>query len=103
MQRTYTLELRVDYADPGKKEPMQEAVRRAGAHLLATANLICDSGTKPQIAGWADDYFDGHEEISILPDTIAQGLQQIGAPEGDTMEGVSDELLAAVKEMNNDG
>lgn len=92
MQRQFTIELRVDYQDEGKNEAMQEAVKRAARHVLATAALLAD-GVKPQIAAFSDDFFTGHKEISVLEDTIATGKQQLG---GEAEETVSSELVAAL-------
>lgn len=92
MQRQFTIELRVDYADNEKNASMQEAVQRAARHVLATAALLAD-GVKPQIAAFSDDFFTGHKEISVLEDTIAKGKEQIGA---DAEDSVSSELTAAL-------
>ena len=92
MQRQFTIELRVDYADNEKNGSMQEAVQRAARHVLATAALLAD-GVKPQIAAFSDDFFTGHQEISVLEDTIAKGQKQIG---GELEDAVSSELTAAL-------
>lgn len=97
MQRQFTIELRVDYADNEKNVSMQESVQRAARHMLATAALLAD-GVKPQIAAFSDDFFTGHKEISILEDTIAKGLTQIGGGE----DSVSSELTAALAAQTED-
>lgn len=100
MQRQFTVELRVDYADEGKNHAMQEAVQRAARHVLATAALLAD-GVKPQIAAFSDDFFTGHKEIAVLEDTIAKGqaqLADLGGSGGDTP--VSSELLTALADTS---
>lgn len=94
MQRQFTIELRVDYADTEKTKVMRQAMQQAARHVYATATLLAD-GVKPQIAIFSDDFFTGHESIELLDDTISQGLAQIGGPDEDS--GVSSELAAAVK------
>lgn len=93
MQRQFTIELRVDYADQEKNEAMRKALQQAARHVYATATLLAD-GVKPQIAIFSDDFFTGHETIALLEDTIAKGLEQINEQPGDS-DGVSSELLAA--------
>lgn len=93
MQRQFTMELRVDYADAEKNEVMKTALKAAARHVYATAVLLADNGVKPQIAVHSDDFFSGHEEIKMLDDTIAQGLEETK----ETVEeaDVSDDLLKA--------
>lgn len=92
MQRQFTIELRVDYADNGKNDAMRKAMQAASRHIYATAALLSD-GVKPQLAVFSDDYFQGHEEIQLLDDTIQQGIEELG---GGADEGVSSELAGAV-------
>ena len=93
MQRQFTIELRVDYADDGKNEVMRKALQAAARHVYATAQLLKD-GVAPQIAVFSDDFFSGHSEIALLEDTIAQGVEATGGvQEGDK---VSSELMAAL-------
>ena len=93
MQRQFTIELRVDYADNEKNDSMRLALQQAARHVYATGVLLAD-GVKPQIAVFSDDFFTGHEAIALLDDTVAQGIDQIGGPDEDS--GVSAELLNAV-------
>ncbi len=93
MQRQFTIELRVDYEDAGKNEAMRKALQAAARHVYATATLLKDS-VKPQVAIFSDDFFTGHEEINLLSDTVQEGMDSIGGGEA---EGVSDELLNAMK------
>ena len=94
MQRQFTIELRVDYADNGKNDAMRTALQAAARHVYATATLLADA-VKPQVAIFSDDFFSGHEQITLLEDTIKDGLDQIG----DTKEDApSDELVRAMRE-----
>ncbi len=97
MQRQFTIELRVDYADNDKNEVMRKALQHAARHVYATAVLLAD-GIKPQVAVFSDDFFSGHEEIKLMDDVIQQGLDETveTAPEGgDT---ISSELLSAARD-----
>lgn len=97
MQRQFTIELRVDYADNGKNEAMRQALTAAARHVYATATLLADA-VKPQIAIFSDDFFSGHEEIELLEDVIAQGKQQLEqAGVSEQPEEISSELLSAVR------
>lgn len=93
MIRQFTIELRVNYADAEKNDTMRTACAAAARHMFATANLLAD-GTKPEIAIYSDDWFAGKEEISLLQDVIAKGLEETGdnIAEGE----VSSELMKAV-------
>jgi len=100
MQRMFSIELRVDYADADKNETMRTALQHAARHVFATAQLLADNGVKPQIALYSDDFFAGHEEIALLEDVIQQGLdQQAGGEATANEDGVSSELAAAVRGM----
>lgn len=93
MNRQFTIELRVDYADADKNEVMRQALQIAGRHMYAVASLLHD-GVKPQIAMFSDDFFDGHAQIALIEDVIQQGKDQIGSSPD---EGVSSELIEACK------
>lgn len=94
MQRQFTIELRVDYADNEKNDAMRTALQAAARHVYATATLLADA-VKPQIAIFSDDFFAGHEQITLLEDTIQAGKDQIG---GEKETPVSDELLGAMRD-----
>lgn len=94
MQRSFHIELRVDFADPEKLEPLKQVLQQAARHAYATAQLISDNPKSTQIAIFSDDFFSGHEEIKLLDDTIQQGLDDVGDTSGS--EEVSSELAAAV-------
>lgn len=94
MQRQFTIELRVDFADAEKLEPIQKVLQQAARHALATARLISDNPKSTQVAIFSDDFFSGHQEIALLDDTIQQGLDAIDANSGSDV--VSSELAAAL-------
>lgn len=97
MQRQFTIELRVDYADEEKNEAMRVACTAAARSMLATAFLLADQ-TKPQVVIFSDDFFHGHEQIQLLEDTHAKGAAQL-ASAGDQDTGtVSSELMAAMRD-----
>lgn len=98
-QKQYTIELRVDFSDDEKQLVMREAMRRAAAHIYATAQLISDKA-KPQIAVYADDFFDGHQDIDLFNTTISDGVKALDdASDGmsETASEVSAEMLEALK------
>lgn len=98
MQRQFTMELRVDYADVEKNEVMQTALKAAARHVFATAVLLADNNVKPQISVYSDDFFSGHEEIKMLDDVIAQGLAESESADGPALaEEISGDLLAAAR------
>lgn len=103
MQRQWTIEARADYADPGKNEVLSEAIRVAAVHIHATMELLND-GVKPQVVAFSDDFFTGHQEISLIKNTKGDVLGDAikthngdGTPDDD--ESVSLEMLQAVREM----
>jgi hypothetical protein len=75
MQRQFTIELRVDFADPDKLPALKQVLQQAARHAYATAQLISDNPKLTQVAIFSDDFFTGHEEIKLLEDTIASGLE----------------------------
>lgn len=93
MQRQFTIELRIDYADNDKNEVMTKALKQAGRHILTTALLLRDEGMEPQIVVYSDDFFAGHSELKILDDIIAEGIEATG---GEEPTGVSEDLMRAM-------
>jgi aminopeptidase N len=91
MQRQFTVELRVDFADPDKLPAMKKVLQQAARHAFATAQLISDNPKLTQIAIYSDDFFSGHEEIKLLDDAIQEGLDATGEALPDAAEGVSAE------------
>lgn len=98
-QRQWTIEARADFADPDKNEVIQNAVREAAVHVHATMALLSD-GQKPQVVCFADDFFNGHEEIALHEDKLGNAIRDHGANVGDG--GVSDEMRAAARELQHD-
>lgn len=98
MQRQFTIELRVDYADSGKNEAMRKALGLAARQLFATAELLAD-GVKPKIAIMSDDFFVGTEHIQLFDDLIGQAVEK---GEGGEEAPVSDEMLRAMRDMRHD-
>ena len=99
MQRQFTIELRVDFADTEKLEPLKQVLQQAARHAYATAALLSDNPKSTQIAIFSDDFFSGHQQIMLLEDTIQQGLDAVGEQSGS--EGVSSELMGAMKDNGN--
>lgn len=95
MQRQFTIELRVDFADTEKLGPLKQVLQQAARHAYATAMLISDNPKATQIAIFSDDFFSGKEEIKLLDDVIQQGLDETG--HATAADSVSDELMAALK------
>jgi len=96
MYRQFTIELRVDYDDVEKNPVMREALLRAARHIYATATFLADQ-VKPQIVLFSDDFMVGHEEIPLLEDTLGKAIEEGGQEQ----EGVSEEMLKAVRDMHN--
>lgn len=96
MQRMFTIELKVDYADKDKNQVMREACQKAARHMLATASLLSD-GVKPQVVSFSDDHFDGHALIPLFDDVIKKGEDELTAAGVAEEEAVSPELMAALK------
>jgi hypothetical protein len=94
MQRQFTIEVRVDYADADKNAVMKETLQACARHAYATAVLLND-GVKAQVAIFSDDFFSGHEEIMLLDDTIQKGIDAVGG--ADEADKPSSEMLAAMR------
>lgn len=99
MQRQWTIEARADFADAEKNAAITEAVRKAAAHINATLVLLSD-GQKPQVVAYSDDFFSGHEDISVLGNPLGDALASVGdsIPAGE----VSDELMQAAQDLGRD-
>lgn len=97
MQRQFTIELRVDFADPDKLGPLTQTLQQAARHAYATAQLISDNPKSTQIVIYSDDFFSGHQEIALLDDVIQHGLDATGETSSGS-DGVSSELMAAVQD-----
>lgn len=94
MQRQFTVELRVDFADQDKLPEIKQVLQQCARHAYATAQLISDNPKTTQVAIFSDDFFSGHEEIKLLDDVIQQGLDSIGETSGS--ESLSSELVGAM-------
>ena len=99
MQRQFTIELRVDFADPEKLGPMKSVLQQAARHAFATAQLISDNPKSTRIAIFSDDFFTGHEEISLLGDIIQEGLDA-AAETASGSDTISSELASAMGATN---
>ena len=104
MQRQFTIELRVDFADADKLPVLKNVLKQVARHAYATAQLLTDNPKTTQIAVHSDDFFTGHEEIKLMEDTIQDGLDSVAmsdaAANTDTAtvdaDAVSAELKAAM-------
>ena len=95
MQRQFTIELRVDYADSEKNAAIKTTLQQCARRAFATANLLADNPKATQVAIWSDDFFSGHEEIALLEDVLGEVDETNPV---DTSEQPSDELLGALKD-----
>ena len=67
MQKTVTIELRLQFSDPKKFDIVRRAAVKSATGLLAAANLISDQH-KPSLALTTFDVFEGRETIKIMED-----------------------------------
>lgn len=95
MQRQFTIELRVDFADPEKNEALRTTLQQAARRVLATANLIADNPKATKIAIFSDDFFSAHEEISLLDDVLGEVTAETVNETGE--DEPSSELLGALR------
>lgn len=95
MQRQFTIDLRVDFADQEKLEALKQTLRQAARHCYATAMLISDNPKTTAISIYSEDFFTANQEIKLLDDVIQQGLDATHEETSGAHE-VSDELTAAV-------
>ena len=63
--RTFTIEVRADYADEGKHEILLATARDAARTLLTTA-LMMQEKRPPQIALQSSDFFYGNDDLSLV-------------------------------------
>lgn len=96
MQRQWTIEGRADFADQGKNDAVTQAFREAAARINAVLKLLRD-GAKPQVVCFSDDFFSGHQEIDLMPDTIGKAIDQCDV--GEEAE-VSQEMLDAFRDLS---
>lgn len=105
MQRSITIELRIDYNDEGKKIKVQQLAAHCARMLLGGARLLSDGKQEPQIVVFSDDFYRGIEEINHLDGMTAEAnatMECIGASvvEATGEEPVSEELLAMAREAD---
>lgn len=96
MQRQFTIELRVDFADRDKLPELKQTLLQCARHAYSTASLLSDTPKTTQIAIYSNDFFSPPEEIKMLDDIIAKGIVDANLQQEDTDSGISPELAAAV-------
>ena len=98
MYRQFTIDLRVDFTDQEKLKVVRQCIAAAARDVYATVSFLLDKGSEPQIAAYSDDGFAGHEDISILENTIQKGRDELATVAGAEIpdEGISEEMLQAV-------
>lgn len=96
MQRQFTIELRVDFADKDKLPELKQTLLHAARHAYTTAQLLSDTPKTTQIAIYSNDFFSPPEEIKLLDDIIAKGLEDTGLNTEDNDGGIDAELAKSV-------
>lgn len=99
MQRQWTIEGRADFTDQGKNDAVTQAFREAAAHINAVLKLLQD-GAKPQVVCFSDDFFSGHQEIDLMPDTIGKAIADCDVGEESP---ISQEMLDAFRDLGGSG
>lgn len=105
MQRQWTIEVRADFADPDKNDAITEAVRQHAVALNATMVMIKDNGISPQTVCYSDDFFTGHEDITLMEDKLGKAKALAASAGEDTPSetmAVSDEMMQAMRDMQHD-
>jgi hypothetical protein len=95
-QSLITIECRFDFTDKTKKDQMVRIMREAAVHADASMALLAD-GQRPQVVFFCDDFFEGHQALSLHEDVLGKALTTHGDEVGEG--GISDELLAAAKQV----
>lgn len=95
MQKQWTIEARADFADQAKNDAITQAIREAAVHVHAVMALLSD-GQKPQVVCYADDFFEGHQDISLHEDTLGKAIAEHSGVQGTE---VSAELMQAAKDL----
>lgn len=98
MQRQFTIELRVDFADRDKLPELKQTLLTCARHAYSTAQLLSDTPKTTQIAIFSNDFFSPPEEIALMEDLIAKGNAETNMPANGPAEDneISAELAAAV-------
>lgn len=99
MQRQWTIEARADFADQEKNDAVTQAIREAASHINAVVKLLQD-GVKAQVVCFSDDFFAGHQEIDIMPDTIGKAIADCDVGEESP---ISQEMLDAFRDLSGSG
>jgi hypothetical protein len=76
MQRLYTIEVRVDFRDESKLPVMKKAIQQAARHVYSQAGLLGDA-VKPNVIVFSHDFYNGHQDIALLEDSVLSGEQAI--------------------------
>ncbi len=76
MQRVFTLELRVDFKDKEKMDLVRTLMAQAAREVYAGSALLTDH-IKPQVAIFSDDFFQTHEELSLLHGSEPSGSDSV--------------------------
>jgi hypothetical protein len=100
--KTWTIEVRADFADQGKYPLIDEQVVQQATHLLALTSLIKDR-QPPQVICYSDDTYKGHQDLLLNEDTLGKAIEMqskvasaMAAPDPET-----EELLSALKDLNS--
>jgi hypothetical protein len=96
MQRQFTIELRVDFADKDKLPELKQTLLQCARHALTTAQLLSDTPKTTQIAIYSNDFFSPPEEINVLEDLIQQGIEATNMQDEPQNGGIGEDLAAAV-------
>lgn len=96
MQRKFTIEIKVDFADEGKLPVFTKTVLLHTRRLLGTARMIADIPKNVKVIVFGDDFLVGQKEIELMQDLLDD--TQIEEDGTDTAEDkISPELLALAK------
>lgn len=101
MQKQWTIEARADFADMEKNDAITKAITEAAVHVHAVMALLSD-GQRPQVVAYAEDFFKGHEDISLMKDTVGDAIAAHGDGIENAGDGVSAEMRQAMHDMASD-
>lgn len=96
MQRQFTIELRVDFADRDKLVELKQTLLQCARHAYTTAQLLSDTPKTTDIAIFSNDFFSPPEEIKLLDDLIAKGIVDTNMQDTPDVDSISAELAKAV-------
>ncbi len=95
-QQEWTIQARVD-CGPDEQVAIKVAVQRLARHLLTQISLSPTLRGKVQVVCYSEDFFNGHQDIALIDDTVSEAIS--GLPDGHQDEGVSRDLLDAVRDL----